>query len=339
MASRCAATSSRSTMGRRAEILGQSSRVRQDRARSGAPSVRRWNTARLARPLPCRRRRGPHGAGRSASARPGGPRRGSPPAPRSAPRHPRALPHPRRRTLQAWPPERPSRRHPAPLLSRSMRGKARTPYGFARSRPSALRARRTNGRRAPCPSAGGCARASPFRSRAPPRHGRARRTAPSGRETAAARRPLRSRAGPSPAPARRSARSGPARPAVPPCRRSAPAARRRDRRRSRPRAHGRATVSSAATFQPSASGRRDSSSAAARRSPRPGERSETASRMFVLPAPFGPKIATGRPSSSSRVGGANGNATAAGGRGSVRPWSLPPPGRVWRGQTRIGITT
>ena len=34
-----------------------------------------------------------------------------------------------------------------------------------------------------------------------------------------------------------------------------------------------------------------------RRKPRPGDNSDTASRMLVLPAPFGPKIATGRASS------------------------------------------
>ena len=41
--------------------------------------------------------------------------------------------------------------------------------------------------------------------------------------------------------------------------------------------------------------------AGAPRRPRPGERSETASIRLVLPAPFGPKTATGRPSNSSRA--------------------------------------
>jgi hypothetical protein len=57
----------------------------------------------------------------------------------------------------------------------------------------------------------------------------------------------------------------------------------------------------ARTFQPMASGRRMISSAVARRRPLPGDRSETASIRLVLPAPLGPKSATGRPSRSSRV--------------------------------------
>src|SRR6056297_2288568 len=55
------------------------------------------------------------------------------------------------------------------------------------------------------------------------------------------------------------------------------------------------------TFQPRDSGRRAMSCAAARRKPRPGENSETASRILVLPAPLGPWMATGRASRSSRA--------------------------------------
>ncbi len=57
----------------------------------------------------------------------------------------------------------------------------------------------------------------------------------------------------------------------------------------------------AETFQPIDSGRRAISATVAPRSPRPGDSSEIASSTLVLPAPFGPKSATGRESEVIRV--------------------------------------
>ena len=83
------------------------------------------------------------------------------------------------------------------------------------------------------------------------------------------------------------------------------------------------------TFQPIRSGVRAISSLVAPRSPRPGESSETASIRLVLPAPFGPKTATGRGVEREPVRAV---------RAEVREAEAGDGERGQR-QTRIGITT
>jgi hypothetical protein len=210
---------------------------------------------------------------------------------------------------------RPRRRAGLPLQRRAAAGKAvSAPSCAAASRSSAARGWRHRGaglghlafqRAIPggvahlVASTGGCARASPFHRSAHPRHGRAGSSWSCGRETA----PPVGALDPEPvharAPARRCGSAAPARPAAPVCRRSG--------RRGAPGSAQFDLVAEARTGEVGAHLPADGLGAAddlLGRGPaqaRPGDRSETASIRLVLPAPLGPKSATGRPSRSSRV--------------------------------------
>ena len=277
---------------RRAEGLGHRPGVGEDQA--DQQRLLLAGRAERAPAPPWRRRsaRGRRGAARPASARP----RGRAPGPRASaaaqPRRRRAAPRPRARARRAGrrPARRPPRAAPAPPPGSRPAGR--------RGRPSAPRAPRTSPGRAPRRGSAGCARAARGRSRPPPRRGRGSGSAPAGRGSAAARPApsshSRSIAGVSQSTRATAPRAvcGAGLPSISTCRPAPSDQVATSWPSPRP-------SSAAATFQPMLSGVRAISSAAAPRRPRPGESSDTASIRLVLPAPFGPKTATGRPSSSS----------------------------------------